>query len=381
MKDKVLFTIKKMLESGYEMAVVYESGHVDFEVLKNGDVSKSSKEITIVSELKQQFENAESYMLKIYSSKAPSHYPMYEICYHDNLFYDFDFYVELNVMIKYDQVKKFRVFSDYEKLKKQVIDDKVQRGRNDIRRRHVDIIDGYVKNREVVDISNVSIHLEDYKKMERKIISFELEEVSDFALGQSRFLSDVIDISSDVSDKIDVLIDCLQFVGQVNLADIKKFDIYHLFPDKGILYFFAASSVLDVSSYFRSLGENYGVAVYGNGENLKRKRIELTEHDKNMSLVNYSVVNVKNDCEKGENWFDDKGNYNEFYHGELNKIYGFYQAYQMEEEDIFKISDQYVVLLQLGSDVYGEGVMTYLIREDDLRNQRFDKVIYTYSQT
>lgn len=378
---KVLFTIKKELEFGYEMAVVYENGHVDFESMKDGSVSKSSKKISIVSELKKQFEEAEGYMLKIYSGKKPNHYPIYEICYHDNLFYDFDFYVELNVMIKYDQMKRFCVFSDYEKLKKRIIEENNQHNYNKVRRSHVDIVDGYVKNREVVDISDVSVNLDDFKKCERKNICFELKEVSDFTLGQSRFFSNIIDISSDVSDKIDAFIDCLQFIGQINLADFKQYDIYNLFPDKGILYFFAASSVLNVSSYFRSLGENYGVVVYGNGENLTRKIIQLTEHDKEMILFNYSVVNIKNDFEKGENWFDDMGNYNEFYHEELNKIYGFYQAYQMDEEEIFKISDKYVVLLQLGSCFYGEGVMTYLIREDDLKHKRFDKVIYTYSQT
>ena len=73
--------------------------------------------------------------------------------------------------------------------------------------------------------------------------------------------------------------------------------------------------------------------------------------------------------------------YNSFKGEELNKIFGFYTDCQMDEEDIRKVSQKYIVLLQLGSDVYGEGVTSYLITEEDLKKKNFDNIIYTYVQS
>ena len=53
----------------------------------------------------------------------------------------------------------------------------------------------------------------------------------------------------------------------------------------------------------------------------------------------------------------------------------------MNDIDIKKVSSKYVVLLQLGTDIYGEGVTTYLIEEDDLKNKNFNNVIYMYVQS
>lgn len=53
----------------------------------------------------------------------------------------------------------------------------------------------------------------------------------------------------------------------------------------------------------------------------------------------------------------------------------------MNENDIKKVSKKYIVLLQLGTDIYGDDITTFLILEDDLRNKNFENIIYMYSQT
>lgn len=65
----------------------------------------------------------------------------------------------------------------------------------------------------------------------------------------------------------------------------------------------------------------------------------------------------------------------------MNKLYGFYTDCQMNENDIKKVSKKYIVLLQLGTDIYGDDITTFLILEDDLRNKNFENIIYMYSQT
>lgn len=64
-----------------------------------------------------------------------------------------------------------------------------------------------------------------------------------------------------------------------------------------------------------------------------------------------------------------------------NKIFGIYSDPQLNELDILKVSNEYIILLQLGWDIYGEGVITFLIKETDLKNKNFNNIIYTYSQT
>jgi len=208
--------------------------------------------------------------------------------------------------------------------------------------------------------------------MKRTIIDasqFELEENSSFELGASRFFSDTIDIADDIE-----IPKALEFVGQLNLEELAPYHSNNLLPKSGILYFFQ-SPIFVEDHYYK-----HGKVIYSNNSNLKRKPIEVPKDNQEV-YVNFSLNHIKSDIEKFDNRYNGNMEYNSFKGEELNKIFGFYTDCQMDEEDIRKVSQKYIVLLQLGSDVYGEGVTSYLITEEDLKKKNFDNIIYTYVQS
>ena len=67
---------------------------------------------------------------------------------------------------------------------------------------------------------------------ERNIISFDLIHKSNFQIGETRFFSEDIDINESIEFP-----NYLEFVGQINLEGISKYDENNLLPKKGMLYF------------------------------------------------------------------------------------------------------------------------------------------------
>ena len=235
--------------------------------------------------------------------------------------------------------------------------------------RIIKYLDEMESNKNEIDITDVDINIDD----EREIISFKIVENSTFELGESRFFSDTIDVAESVELPLG-----LDFVGQVNLSDVSKYDNKGLLPKDGMLYFFQ-SSFDQINGKFYEFGK----VIYSNDMNLVRKQIEVTDNNKHM-MLNFSMNDISNEKEyfsKRYKMYDGELEYSSFAGEELNKIYGFYTDCQMDEEEIKQVSKKYIVLLQLGCDVYGEGVTTFLITEEDLRNRNFDKVIFTYVQS
>lgn len=108
-----------------------------------------------------------------------------------------------------------------------------------------------------------------------------------------------------------------------------------------------------------------GKVIYSDDSNLIRKEVFIYNKEIDLEL---GISNIKSKIDKysSDNDMD-------------NKIMGIYSDPQLNESDILKVSNEYIVLLQLGYDIYGEGVITFLIKEDDLKNKIFDNVIYAYS--
>ena len=143
----------------------------------------------------------------------------------------------------------------------------------------------------------------------------------------------------------------------------------------GMLYFFQSPFNIDNHYY------DFGKVIYSDNMNLVRKNLSTINKD---MILNYSLKDICNIKEKfSDRYYEDEGRtiYSGFKNQELNKIYGFYTDCQMQEEEIKKVSKKYIVLLQIGSELYGEGVTTFLITEEDLKNKNFNNIIYKYVQS
>lgn len=357
--DKYLLQMVKGTNDNYEKTTIYKDGKVEIEIFKDGNTSKEEKNINFVNDLEMQLMNAYNIMVLIYDKDKNENC---KINFNNHDFYSFDLYIDINLMIKNNKIKKLSVFDKYEKQKENLNSD------NQVKE-YIKALDEYEKEKNTIDISYIN---NDRFNNEREMITFKLNRSNDFKLGQSRFFSDTIDIADTVE-----IPKSLNFVGQLNLNDFAEYDANNLLPKNGILYFFESPSIVDGHFY------QVGKVIYSNDMDLKRKTIKPLENDQN-SILNLSVGNIDNAVEKFSDRYEEyNGNreYNSFSGEELNKIFGFYTDCQMSDEDIMKVSKKYVVLLQLGSDIYGEGVTTFLILEEDLKNNNFDNIVYKYVQS
>lgn len=357
--NNILVELIKNNNNGYEKTIAYKNGIVEFEILKDGNISKETKKIDIINDLKVQLIDAYNIMISIYNEEKNSNY---KVSYNNHDFYSLDLYIDIYLIIKHNQIKKLSAFNQYEKYKKEAMKEKQIKD-------NIRILNKLQKEKNNIDISDIiTTDLED----ERNIISFKLEKNNNFTLGESRFFSDTIDLPYNIE-----LPDELEVVGQLNLSEISKYDIKGLLPQNGMLYFFQSPLELDDNYY------EFGKVIYSDDMNLRRVNIEVTDKNKDM-ILNLSLKEITNSIEKFSNRYEEENGeitYNSFEGENLNKLYGFYTDCQMNENDIKKVSKKYIVLLQLGSEIYGEGITTFLISEDDLKNKNFESIIYMYSQT
>ena len=211
----------------------------------------------------------------------------------------------------------------------------------------------FCKNRPRLDITSLSNNDINTKRFEA--IKFSLKQKESFDIGETRILSKYIDVPEGLKYPNE-----LEFLAQINLSDLSKYDNSGLLPKTGNLYFFQGPMI--DGTYFEC-----GKVIYSDDDNLVRKNVFVYDNDMILELGIDDVI-VKQDVYSENN---DKE----------NKIFGIYSDPQLTEKDIIKVSNKYLILLQLGWDIYGEGVITFLISENDLINKDFSKVIYTYSQT
>lgn len=355
--NDVLLEMVKQFGENYEKIVVYLNGNVEMEVVKNKNIVKETKTITIVEELVKELNDSFDILMKMYGNDKNENF---KVSFNNHEFYNYDFYLDINLMVKFNQFRKLSVHKKYkEEKKKNIIANQIEE--------KIKILDSYENMKNEIDISNISNT--NFFNNERTIVQFELKENSSFKLGESRFFSDTIDIADDVE-----IPKGLEFVGQLNLAELAAYNNSNSLPKNGILYFFQ-SPVFVENHYYE-----HGKVIYSNYPNLTRKSIEITEDNQDI-YVNFSLNNIKNNVENFNDRYRENKDYDSFKGEEVNKIFGFYTDCQMDEEDIIKVSQKYIVLLQLGTDIYGEGVITYLITEEDLKNKNFDNIIYTYVQS
>ena len=361
MNQDILFIAKKQYQERIELINVYKNGNVEF---KNyaGDSLIDSKvlNIDIVNELQELLIGAYNLMVEIYNESkiVDNKTTIYSINYNNHNFYSMNLYLDLVLMIKSNKIKTLSVFKLHEeKLKKEKIEKQIFE--------NMKILDEMEKNKIEIDLSDVEIN-DDFIS-NRKIISFKLREKNEFDLGESRFFSDIIDIPNDLK-----IPEGMEFIGQINLSEMNKYDINNLLPKAGMLYFFQSPSILGDKFY------DVGKVLYSEDTNYSRKKLTNINQD---LILNFAISNIDNIDSNFNDRYDENLEYIDDYEDDLNKIYGFFIDYMMSDEDIKKVSSKYVVLLQLGSDIYGEGVTTFLIAEEDLKNKNFDNIIYRYVQS
>ena len=341
----------KSTNDGYEITTINENGNVEYKTSNSND--KKIAHIDFFNDLKNELNDAFEKMKYIYNNEKSD---TFCVRYRNYDFYSFDLYIDITIMIKYNKLKKLSVYEAYKKYEKMKKESAIST-----------FLDKFENKKNTIDVTDIDSTI----KNERNMISFNLIYKNEFQIGETRFFSDFVDINENVE-----LPKHLVFVGQINLEEISKYDIDNLLPKEGILYFYM------IPPFYSNKVYDSGKVIYvPSVENLVRKKVTMQKEE---ILDTFGINNIKNCTEK----FSDRY---EFENGEkiytsseaekVNKIFGFYTDCQLDDEDTKKISNKYIVLLQLGTEIYGEGVTTFLITEEDLKNKNFDNIIYQYVQT
>lgn len=339
MNDKKIVKLKIINGAFTKTIVIYESG-----VVKVNDIEY--KKIDIVEEIKKYLD-----IVKQKGIRKSSIDNRCVIEYDNEKYNSGSVYSDIELMIRNNRSiesvnSELMNLRTKEKEKQKKLNNKLEI----IAENKSKIIDIY-KNRmqlDIEDLTDVSI-----KKFES--IKFNLKKKKQFSIGESRVLSKYIDIPNDLEYPTE-----LEFLAQINLNDISKYDKTDLLPKTGNLYFFQGP-LIDGTYY------ECGKVIYSDNNNLIRKNVFVYNED---MLLELGIYNIKI---KQDTYLEDNDS--------ESKVFGIYSDPQLDENDILKVSNKYLVLLQLGWDIYGEGVITFLITKEDLINKNFSKVIYTYSQT
>lgn len=341
MDDKIIVIIRMKNNSFVNTMSVYESGIVK---ARNETIIKK---INIVNDIVNYIENT-----KKHGFEKSNFDDKCEVEYNGVIYNSGIMYSNIELMIRNNQnieainkVKnKTRIKQKHEQNIKEQKEETIKKNKNKI-------IEIY-NNRNVLDIESLP---ENKNIITFESINFSLSKKNSFKLGESRVLSKYIDIPDNVEYPEE-----LEFLAQINLNEFSKYDKNGILPSSGSLYFFQGSMIDD--KYYEC-----GKVIYSDDSNFIRKEVFIYNEEMDLEL---GINDIKSKIDKYSADNDIE-----------NKIMGIYSDPQMNESDILKVSNEYIILLQLGNDIYGEGVITFLIKENDLKNKIFDNVIYTYSQT
>lgn len=338
--DTAIIKLIRRKEDEEETVDIFLNGVVFKRNSKDKIVREERLRKEIVFDLVNQLKESFNLMLINYNDESDKRF---EVIYNNHHFYNVDLYLQILLIVN---LKKSRNLSIYEyllSLNKQIEE------YNEENNKVLALLDTYEANKKEIDIKDVLLD-KDFID-EKPIISFDIVEKYVFDIGKSRLFSSSVDIPDDVS-----IPEELELVAQINLAELSKYDDKKLLPKTGMLYFLKSPSVLEKHYEF-------GKVIYSKKMDLKRTY--KVKHDE--QVYTYTMENISKKIEK----YNDKPN--------VNKVFGFYNDKNMSIDDFKKVSQKYIVLLQIGPTPYGNGITTYLISEEDLKNKNFDNVIYKYS--
>jgi hypothetical protein len=162
------------------------------------------------------------------------------------------------------------------------------------------------------------------------------------------------------------------FMAQLDMTEISQYDENGFLPKTGFLYFFV-----------RHYGED-GKVFYTSEDKSKLKRV-IKEHDdwyffgRLVKNLNKTKETIKQRYEK----IDGEVKWDYFSGEDISKLYGIYTNCQANEKDIInKMRNQKeLLLLQIGSNFFGEGAHEVFIDAADLLKHDFSKCIFEYNQS
>lgn len=245
------------------------------------------------------------------------------------------------------------------------------------------------------------------------LLDYKVVKDSDIKIGESKFggLPDLPDeIKWPESNKNIPM----SFVAQLNLKDIKKYDSNNVLPDKGILYFFFDMALLDDKNEFK-------VIYLENTDNLSRKKEPYLDNDIKEKEEIYRIIfetgklSFKNSYSAPQyehEFFNEFKSKHKILDSEISKYsdevnfqnYNLKLGYSLSiqennmeaineiirnnykySEEVYKKAStqwrRWILLLQVDFNedldmCWGDGGMLYFwIRDDDLKEKRFDKTI------
>ncbi|WBW96548.1 DUF1963 domain-containing protein [Oceanirhabdus sp. W0125-5] len=195
------------------------------------------------------------------------------------------------------------------------------------------------------------------------------EEV-DIPLGKSRIGGPVVDLPEDIKYP-----EGLFFAAQINLSEFKDYYFNEYLPKEGFLYVF-------VGGY----GDT-GKVIYSDCEVSELKRV-VKEHGEwfySGNLIKDIYTEEENINERyDEEWAQDgeELGWDPFAGFEKSKLFGIYTDCQAGEEELkVQLMSEMILLMQIGEDFNGEGILSVRIYEDDLKNLDFSKCIIQWSQS
>ena len=360
--NNIYLELNRVITDGYEKTILYEDGTAHYEKSRNNNIVEfNDKKIDVIDEIKSELTKAIPILPNVCETTKPTSLPIFEISLQDTIYYSMDLYMDLYLIIKYNTMKKLSIFTKNEKLLQEI-------KKNKTKEEMQKMLDKLEKAKPEIDISDTEISSSIFE--DKAIIKFDLSVSDTIKMGESRFFSKFIDISDNIE-----IPKYLEFLGQMNLSEISVYDTNGLLPKTGYLYFFLSPERIENTFY------EFCKVIYSNNDNLVRKDIKVAyDYEDTLRLTNIkpAVENIES-----RYYITDAGNkeMDSFAGEELNKVYGIYTDCQKTDEEILKISSKYIILLQLGSSIFGEGVFSFLITEEDLKNQNFNNIIFNYSQS
>lgn len=213
--------------------------------------------------------------------------------------------------------------------------------------------------------------------MAKSTIELNFMQKNDFDLGETRFFTDTVDLPEDFSQPENMF-----FVGQLDLGLLARYDEDGMLPKDGYLYIYCDDFSKEKDGHIPCK------LYYSEAKKITRQKVKLKlERDcLAFPMENCGIAGIKKNMEKfNEQYRWDDGSesldFNHFFHANISKIFGYYTNCQKDEKEVLEISSKNIILLQLGDNVLADGVMTFLIKEEDLKNKKFERVVLTYSQS
>lgn len=193
----------------------------------------------------------------------------------------------------------------------------------------------------------------------------------DIPMGKSRIGGPVVDLPRGIEYPND-----MYFAAQLSLEDITDYDDSRLLPTKGYIYVF--------------MDDNFtGKAIYSSATKDELVRV-VKEHEKSFYLGQL-IKGYKKEKESISDRYDSEWDepesasvmgWDAFYGFEISKIFGMYDECQMSDEELIDIIiSEKVVLLQIGENFTGEGILNVLIDKNDLKNRDFSRCEIEWSQS